>query len=55
VLRDSSDRSTVEAGLTLAWSQGQTEGQVNRLKTLKRAMCGRCKLDLLKHRLLWVA
>jgi transposase len=49
------DRAAVEAGLTLPWSQGQTEGSVNRLKTLKRAMYGRGKLDLLKQRLLWVA
>jgi transposase len=30
------DRAAVEAGLSLAWSNGQTEGQVNRLKCLKR-------------------
>jgi transposase len=49
------DRAAVEAGITLSWSQGQTEGQVNRLKTLKRAMYGRGKLDLLKLRLLHAA
>jgi transposase len=49
------DRAAVEAGITLSWSQGQTEGQVNRLKTLKRAMYGRGKLDLLKLRLLYAA
>jgi transposase len=49
------DRAAVEAGITLPWSQGQTEGQVNRLKTLKRAMYGRGKLDLLKLRLLRAA
>jgi transposase len=46
------DRAAVEAGLTLDWSQGQTEGQVNRLKLLKRAMYGRAKLDLLRQRVL---
>jgi len=49
------DRAAVEAGITLSWSQGQTEGQVNRLKALKRAMYGRGKLDLLKLRLLRAA
>jgi len=49
------DRAAVEAGITLPWSQGQTEGQVNRLKTLKRAMYGRGKLDLLRIRLLHAA
>jgi len=49
------DRAAVEGGITLPWSQGQTEGQVNRLKTLKRAMYGRSKLDLLRIRLLHAA
>ncbi len=34
------------------WSNGQVEGQVNRIKTLKRQMYGRAKLDLLRHRML---
>ncbi len=34
------------------WSNGQTEGQVNRLKLLKRQMYGRAKFDLLKARIL---
>jgi transposase len=33
------------------WSNGQTEGQINRLKTLKRQMYGRGNIDLLKARL----
>ena len=49
------DRTAVEAGITLPWSQGQTEGQVHRLKMLKRVMYGRGKLDLLKLRLLRTA
>jgi transposase len=49
------DRAAVEAGLTLPWSQGQVEGQVNRLKLLKRAGFGRQHLDLLKLRLLRAA
>jgi transposase len=32
------------------WSNGQTEGQINRLKTLKRAMFGRASTGLLRAR-----
>jgi transposase len=35
-----------------SWSNGQTEGQINRLKTLKRAMNGRAGIDLLRARLM---
>ncbi len=34
------------------WSNGQTEGQVNRLKMVKRQMYGRANLDLLRARVL---
>ncbi|MDX8540755.1 hypothetical protein RFM23_24370 [Mesorhizobium abyssinicae] len=34
------------------WSNGQTEGQINRLKTLKRAMYGRAGAELLRARML---
>jgi len=33
------------------WSNGQTEGQINKLKTLKRAMYGRAGLELLRARM----
>lgn len=46
------DRSAVEAGLSLSWSNGQVEGQVNRLKFLKRSMYGSAGFDLLKARVL---
>lgn len=46
------DIAAVTAALTLDWSQGQTEGQVNRLKTLKRQMYGRASFPLLRQRLL---
>jgi len=46
------DEAAVTAGCTLGWSNGQTEGQVNRLKLLKRQMYGRAKFDLLRHRML---
>lgn len=41
------DFVAVTAALLLDWSQGQTEGQVNRLKTLKRQMYGRASFPLL--------
>jgi hypothetical protein len=34
------------------WSNGQTEGQINKLKTLKRAMYGRAGVDLLRARMM---
>lgn len=46
------DHAAVEAALTWEWSNGQTEGQINRLKVLKRQMYGRAKLDLLRCRFL---
>jgi transposase len=49
------DRAAVEAGLSLEWSNGQTEGQVNKLKLLKRSMYGRANFDLLRLRLLAAA
>ena len=47
-----SDQPAVAAALTEPWSNGQTEGQINRLKTLKRQMYGRANIDLLKARLI---
>jgi transposase len=44
------DEQAVRAALTLEWSNGQTEGQVNRLKLLKRQMYGRANFDLLRMR-----
>jgi len=49
------DAEAVLAALTLPYSQGQTEGQVNRLKLLKRSMYGRAKFDLLRGRALYAA
>lgn len=46
------DQAAVEAALTYEWSNGQTEGQINRLKCLKRQMYGRAKFDLLRRRIL---
>ena len=47
-----SDLSAVRAAFTLPWSNGQTEGHVNRLKFLKRQMYGRASVELLRLRVL---
>jgi len=49
------DLQAVKAGLEYEWSNGQVEGQVHRLKLLKRQMYGRAKLDLLRARVLRAA
>jgi transposase len=49
------DLAAVRAGLSLPWSTGPVEGQISRLKTIKRTMCGRAKFDLLRHRVLEAA
>ena len=43
----------MKAGLTLSWSTGPVEGQINRLKMLKRQMFGRANIDLLRLRVLY--
>jgi|SRR5579859_74469 len=45
--------AAVQAGLTLKWSNGQTEGQIQRLKLLKRQAYGRARLPLLRQRVLY--
>lgn len=47
------DHTAVEAALRLNWSNGPTEGHVNRLKCVKRQMYGRAKDDLLRKRIIW--
>jgi transposase len=49
------DKAAVQAGLTSSWSQGQTEGQITRLKLIKRQGYGRAKFDLLRQRVLHAA
>jgi len=49
------DGGAVRAALTTSWSNGQTEGQITKLKLLKRQMYGRANLDLLRRRLLLAA
>jgi transposase len=46
------DEAAVKAALSLEWSNGQVEGQVNRLKLLRRPMYGRAGFDLLRCRFL---
>jgi transposase len=46
------DLPAVRAACREPWTNGQTEGQVNRLKLLKRQMFGRAGFDLLRRRLL---
>jgi transposase len=45
------DLDAVRAALTEPWSNGQTEGQITKLKLVKRQMYGRARLDLLRARL----
>jgi transposase len=49
------DRAAVEAALSRAESNGQTEGQITRLKLIKRAMYGRARFDLLRLRVMHTA
>jgi transposase len=49
------DRVAVSAAITSSWSNGQTEGQITKLKLVKRQMYGRGKLDLLQARVIGAA
>jgi transposase len=49
------DQAAVAAGLKMPWSTGPVEGQINRLKTIKRQMYGRANFDLLRQRVLHAA
>ena len=46
------DHDAVVAGIEEVWSNGQVEGQVHRLKLLKRQMYGRSGFRLLRRRVL---
>jgi transposase len=46
------DAEAVTAAVILPWSNGQVEGQIHRLKLLKRQMYGRAKFNLLRCRVL---
>jgi transposase len=47
------DSAAVRAAFCLPWSNGTTQGHVNRLKFLKRQMFGRAHLDLLRVKVLY--
>jgi transposase len=49
------DYQAVHNGLTLAYSSGTVEGNVNRIKMIKRQMYGRARLNLLRKRILLAA
>lgn len=46
------DFDAVTAGLTLEWSSGRVEGNVNRVKRIKRDGYGRAGFDLLRRQIL---
>ena len=46
------DHAAVEAALTTPWSNGPTEGTINKVKLVKRLMFGRANFDLLRIRVL---
>jgi transposase len=47
------DYESVKSALTSPWSNGQTEGHINRLKMIKRSMFGRASINLLRNRVLY--
>lgn len=49
------DEAAVEAAVTESWSNGPVEGQVNRLKAIKRQMYGRAGFVLLRARVIHAA
>jgi transposase len=49
------DLHAVQAALDLPWTTSPAEGQINRLKTLKRSMYGRAGFNLLRARVLQAA
>jgi transposase len=49
------DYDAVRAALELPYSNAQLEGQINRLKLIKRSGYGRAKFDLLRLRVLHAA
>jgi hypothetical protein len=46
------DIDAVRNAVLEPWSNGQTEGQINRLKAIKRAMYGRAGIELLRARMI---
>jgi len=46
------DDGAVLTVILFRWSNGQAEGQVNRLKLIKRTMCGKAGFQLLRRRVM---
>lgn len=46
------DRAVIQATLTTTYTSGAVEGNVTRIKLLKRQMYGRANFDLLRRRIL---
>lgn len=49
------DEADVQAAIQYEWSNGMDEGNVHRLKLIKRSMYGRANFDLLRLRVLHAA
>ena len=49
------DLVAVQAALDTPWTTIPAEGQINRVKTIKRFMCGRAGFQLLRARVLHAA
>ena len=49
------DLAAVQAALSSPWSTGPVEGQISRLKAIKRTICGRAGFELPRHRVLQAA
>ena len=49
------DGAAIRAALTTPWSSGQAEGQITRLKLIKRQMYGCASFDLRRRRVLLAA
>jgi transposase len=49
------DMEAVVAAMLMPYSQGQTEGRINKLKLIKGSMYGRGRFDLLRQRVLYAA
>lgn len=48
----SRDFDAIKTAVEMPWSNGQAEGQINRMKTLKRVMYGRAGSELLRAKML---
>ena len=46
------DAGALANAIALPWSTGPAEGQISRLKTIKRSMYGRAGFELLRQRVL---